>query len=71
MSTTFGVYIPSIDEVKPIARRRGIGNGKVHVWFTNEVAELLDDDTPVVAIDNSNQGIWTIGGLKARINKNE
>ena len=68
MSTTFGVYIPSIDEIKPVARRRGAGNGdEVYVYFTNEVAELLDDDTTLIAIDNDNQGIWNIGDLKTKI----
>jgi len=71
MSTTFGVYIPAIDEVKPVARRRGVGNGKVYVYFTNEVAELLEDDIPLIAMDNSNQGIWTIGDLKDKINEND
>jgi hypothetical protein len=64
MSTTFGVKIPSTGEVEPIARRVGIGNRKVNVYFTNEIAELLPDDTEVEAMDNSPQGIFTIGDIK-------
>jgi hypothetical protein len=67
MSTTFGVKIPSTGEIEPIARRVGIGNGKVEVWFTNPLAELLPDDTEVDAIDNSSQGIYTIGDIKDKL----
>ena len=64
MSTTFGVKIPSTGEIEPIARRVGVGNGKVSIWFTNPLAELLPDDTEVVAMDNGQQGIYTIGDIK-------
>ena len=64
MSTTFGVKIPSTGEVLPIARRVGIGNGQVKLTFTDPLAELLNDSTKVIAIDNSRQGIRTIGDIK-------
>ena len=64
MSTTFGVRIPSTGEVLPIARRVGIGNGQVKLTFTNPLAELLKDSTKVIAINNSRQGIRTIGDIK-------
>ena len=67
MSTTFGIRIPSTDEIKPIARRVGRGQGKVEVWFTEPLAELLDDELEVIAIDNSNQGISTIKDIKKHI----
>jgi hypothetical protein len=67
MSTTFGIRIPSTDEIKPIARRVGRGQGKVEVWFTEALAELLDDELEVIAIDNSNQGISTIKDIKKHI----
>jgi hypothetical protein len=67
MSTTFGVKIPSTGETQPIARRVGIGNGKVSVFFTEPLAELLPDDTEVEAMDNSHQGIFTIGDIKEKI----
>ena len=67
MSTTFGIRIPSTNEIKPIARRVGIGQSKVEVWFTEPLAELLSDELEVTAIDNSNQGINTIGDIKKHI----
>ena len=48
MSTTFGIRIPSTDEVKPIARRVGIGQGKVEVWFTELLAEGIGGKCIVV-----------------------
>ena len=67
MSTTFGVKIPSTGEIIPIARRMGIGNGKVRVWFTEPLAELLNDTLEVIAIDNTSQGIYDIGDIKDKI----
>jgi len=67
MSTTFGIRIPSLDVVVPIARRRGIGDGKVDVWFTEPTGELLPDELEVIAMDNSNQGIHTIKDIKDHI----
>jgi hypothetical protein len=67
MSTTFGVKIPSTGETQPIARRVGIGNGKVSVYFIEPLAELLPDDMEVEAMDNSSQGIFTIGDIKEKI----
>ena len=67
MSTTFGIKIPSTNEIKPIAKRAGIGQGEIEVWFTDPLAELLDDELEVIAIDNSNQGINTIKDIKKHI----
>ena len=64
MSTTFGIKIPSTGDIIPIARRVGIGNGEVSVYFINSLAELLNDDLEVVAIDNTPQGIFTIKDIK-------
>jgi hypothetical protein len=61
MSTTFGIKYG--DEVIPVARRYSIGDGKVGITFTNEVAKLLPSDTPVEPIDNTAQGVRTIGDL--------
>ena len=68
MSTTFGVrinrkIIPTMatDEIVEVAFR---SNG---MRFTNELAHLLPDDTPVIALDNSQQGVYTIGDIKAKI----
>ena len=35
------------------------------MWFTNPLAELLPNDTEVEAIDNGQQGIFTIGDIKS------
>ena len=68
MSTTFGIITKSGDE-RPIARRVG-----AEMWFTDELAEMLPNNTPVEALDNSSQGIHTIGDIKNHIlnqNKDE
>lgn len=62
MSTTFGIHISSTNTVEPIARRFG-----GQVWFTNTIAEFLPDNLEVIAMDNSNQGINTIGDIKSAI----
>ena len=67
MSTTFGVKIPSTGEIKPIAKRVGAGKGKVSMWFTEPIAELLPDELEAIAIDNTSQGIYTIGDIKKAI----
>ena len=67
MSTTFGVKIPSTGEIKPIAKRVGAGKAKVSVWFTEPIAELLPDELEAIAIDNTSQGIYTIGDIKKAI----
>lgn len=57
MSTTFGVQIPN-DEIIEVAFRC---NG---IRFTNPLAQLLPDNTPLIPLDNSSQGIETIGDIK-------
>jgi hypothetical protein len=71
MSTTFGVKIPTTGEIIPIARRVGIGNGKVRLSWLTDIAELLPNDLKVIAIDNSNQGINCIGDIKSHIKEQE
>ena len=63
MSTTFGVNIKKgdQDEVVEVAFR---SNG---MRFINDLAHLLPDDTPVIALDNTPQGIHTIGDIKKAI----
>ena len=41
------------------------------IRFTNLLASLLPDDTKVIPMDNSAQGIFTIGDIKKEIKKNE
>ena len=61
MSTTFGVRIKG-EEVEVAFRSNGIR-------FTNPLAELLIDDTVVVPLDNTAQGINTIGDIKKAIKR--
>lgn len=74
MSTTFGVKIENDDYCKYCGR----GYEMVDVAFrsngikwTNNVARLLDDSTKVHAIDNTQQGIYTIGDIRKQIIKEE
>ena len=62
MSTTFGIILKS-GEDRPIARRVGGPNG-AEMWFTDELAEMLPDNTPVEPLDNTAQGIYTIADIK-------
>jgi uncharacterized protein (DUF1499 family) len=63
MSTTFGVEVK--DNVVEVAFR---SNG---MRFINELAELLPDDTPVIALDNTPQGVHTIGDVKKEMEKTD
>ena len=69
MSTTFGIEIKGIDEPIEIARRVARSGG-AFLFFTNPLAELLSDDQEVLALDNSRQGIETIGDIKEAIKNN-
>jgi hypothetical protein len=71
MSTTFAVKIPSSGLVKPVARRIGVGNGEVHMWFTEPLAELLPPETPLISMDNTSQKILTVGDIINHINKKQ
>jgi hypothetical protein len=68
MSTTFGIVIPTKENEEPIeiAHRHGIGNGKVAIDWLNPLAYLLPDDTPVIPLDNTAQGVYTIGDIKKK-----
>jgi hypothetical protein len=75
MSTTFGIRGPvlgnTVVHTVDVARRIGVGKGKVSVYWLSQDVELLcsliDDNTPVDALDNSSQGISTLGDLKRAI----
>ncbi len=75
MSTTFGFRIKKEgedDELMVIAFRSGVGKGRIEVhwkWPYNET--LFPDDTmKVEALDNTAQGIETIGDIKKAIKQN-
>lgn len=61
MSTTFAVKTPD-DKLVEVAFR----SNDIH--FTNDIAMLLPDETSVFPLDNTNQGIDTIGDIKNAIN---
>ena len=64
MSTTFAVVMKSGEPVD-VARRSG-----GEMWFINMfAAEMLPDDTNVIPTDNTAQGIYTIGDIRAAIGK--
>ena len=62
MSTTFAIEVK--DKQVEVARRRGIGNGEVIIIWLNELVELLPDSMPVIPIDNTAQGVETLGDLR-------
>jgi len=64
MSTTFGIRIPTTGEVIEIAFRTH------YVKWLNPIAHLLPDNIKVVPLDNSAQGIYTIGDIKKAIAEN-
>ncbi len=61
MSTTFAVQTKT--DLVNIARRSSI------MWWTNPLGEYLPDNTPVIPIDNTAQGIHTIGDIKKEVDK--
>ena len=69
MSTVFGVKNPRYtegedepeEEFLEVAKRGG------GIYWVNELAQLLPDDMPVYPLDNSAQGIFTIGDIKKAI----
>ena len=63
MSTTFGVEIKG-DMIEVAFRSNGMR-------FINKLAYLLPDETPVIALDNSQQGVYTIGDVKVKIEQTD
>jgi hypothetical protein len=53
------------DEFIEVAHRGNFGR----IVWDNEVAQFLDDSIPVYPLDNTAQGIYTIGDLKKEINE--
>ena len=69
MSTTFGVIDKVTFDTVEVARRVGISTDKSAITIT-ALGELslfilknMDPETEVVAMDNSSQGIHTIGDI--------
>lgn len=59
MSTKFAVYVEGVDEPIEVAFRANFGKMK---WL-NPLAITLPYNTPVTPIDNTAQGIFTIGDI--------
>ncbi len=70
MSTTFGVLKPGCNYDEAYEKEEGFievaFRGSYTRW-TNELAKLLPDETPVYAMDNNCSDIKTIGDLKTII----
>lgn len=64
MSTTFGIRIAATGKVKQVAFRTH------YIRWILPSAEFLPDETKVEALDNTAQGIYTIGDIKKAISKN-
>jgi len=62
MSTTFVIKVK--DKQVEIVRRRGIGKGEVAIIWLNDLVEVLSDEIPVIPIDNTPQGVETLGDLR-------
>jgi hypothetical protein len=70
VSTTFGIKTPD-GEVRPIARRVGVGNEKVFISIDNPWVSMLPLDTEVIPMDNSAQGIHTLEDLFNKEKEND
>ena len=68
MSTTFGVAIKNNNEIEDVVEVAFRSNG---MRFTNPLAQMLPDETPVIALDNSPQGVHTIGDIKEEIKQTD
>jgi hypothetical protein len=70
MSTTFGVKVPSLYEEDEFEILEVAFRSR-YVRWKNGVAQLLPDETEVIAMDNSAQGIYTIGDIRKAISGND
>jgi len=61
MSTRFGIRIPTTGEEIEVAFRSN------EIRFTNPLAHLLPNKTKVEPLNNTAQGIYTIGDIKKQI----
>jgi hypothetical protein len=63
MSTKFGIRIESIDDTIEVAHRHNIGKGEVQIDILNPLLYLVRNDTKVIPLDNSAQGIETVNDI--------
>jgi len=86
MSTTFGIPLYPVDDtilldedgmLQPYISENFFndvffrGNGGKNSRWLKEWAELLPDETKVYALDNTPQGIFTIGDIKEFMKNNK
>jgi hypothetical protein len=83
MSTTFGILRIGVDHDKIVDDQGEVldyisDNAFEPIWFRsntgrwlNNVGPFLDDDIKVYALDNSRQGVFTIGDIKVYMEKQE
>lgn len=64
MSTTFGVKVPSMYEEGEFEKIEVARRVSGDIIWTNPLAQLLPDKTKVIPLDNTAQGIHTIGDIK-------
>ena len=62
MSTMFGLKLPS-GKMTEVAFRHGIPGNKVQIDILNPLLVLMPTETEVYALDNSAQGISTVGDI--------
>ncbi len=69
MATTFGVKIPTEHRFyTEIAYRfSGLGNHIRIFIYDKELFDKLPDETEVMALDNTPQGIFTIGDIRKQL----
>ena len=66
MSTTFGVVVPSLYDKECFEKIEVAFRGGSIRW-KHPLAQLLPDDLEVIPLDNSAQGIYTIGDIRKAI----
>lgn len=87
MSTTFGVYkgegiIELEDDMLPVSFFEDddaiyeqfikvAHRGRIYDYWLNDLAPFLSDDTKIYPLDNSAQGIYTIGDFKKVLKESE
>lgn len=65
MSTTFGVKDPNTGIITKIAFR---DNGGKFKWL-HELAKILPNEMKVIPMDNTHQGIKTVGDIRKEIDE--
>ncbi len=83
MSTKFGILTESVEHEKLVDKDEDLlfyisisifepvfFRGTNSRWLT-EWAKMLPDETKVYALDNTQQGIYTIGDIKKFLNENK